>query len=213
LAAGTARSDLGSDTRTRILQAALRTFAEKGFDGAKTRDIASRADVTLGLLQYHFGSKLNLWKAAVDLAFADLAGGLEGILASDAEDERARLRALIRGHVIFVARSPEWVRIMHDEGKRRGPRMRWLVDRHVKPVYSRLFPLIESAQRSGILPSGIAPVHFVYVLAGAAGVIFHQAEECKRVADIDPADPAVAEAHALAVEQLFLGPHPTRSSP
>ena len=55
----------------------------------------------------------------------------------------------------------------------------------------------------------IAPVHFVYILAGAVGVIFHQAEECKRVAGVDPADDAAIEAHARAVEYLFLG-HPSK---
>ena len=59
-----ARAETGSDARERILEAALAAFAENGFDGSKTRDIASRADVTLGLVQYYYGSKLNLWKAA-----------------------------------------------------------------------------------------------------------------------------------------------------
>ena len=36
-----------SDTPERILKAALETFSEKGFEGAKTRDIAARARVTL----------------------------------------------------------------------------------------------------------------------------------------------------------------------
>ncbi len=106
----------------------------------------------------------------------------------------------------FVAEHTEFIRIMHDEGKRRGPRMRWMVDRHVKPLYAVLIPMIERSQQQGFLPSGIAPIHFVYILAGAVGVIFHQAEECKRLSGIDPADPAEAEAHARAVEHLFLGP-------
>ena len=207
-----ARDQAGSDTGDRILRAALRAFSERGFDGARTRDIASRADVPLGLLQYYFGSKPQLWRAAVDLAFARLRGGLESVLADPGPaDERDRLRLLIRSHVRFVAENPEFVRLMHDEGKRRGPRTRWLADRHVKPLYDRLVPLILAAQDRGVLPAGIAPVHFVYILVGAVGVIFHQAEECKRVAGVDPADPAAVEAHARAVEALFLG-HPSPES-
>jgi len=201
------KAEVGGDTRRRILGAALEAFAEKGFDGSTTREIAARADVTLGLLQYYFGSKLKLWKASVDLAFAELAGGLEGLLADPGpSDERERLRLLIRSHVRFVARNPEFVRLMRDEGKRRGPRMRWLVDRHVKPLYERLTPMIRGCQQHGVLPAGVAPVHFVYILVGAIDAIFHQAEECKRVAGIDPADQEVVEAHAIAVEHLFLGP-------
>jgi hypothetical protein len=83
--------------------------------------------------------------------------------------------------------------------------MRWLVDRHVEPLYDRLIPLLERAQAAGVLPAGVAPVHLLYILVGAVGIIFHQAEECKRVAGFDPQEPAAAAAHAEAIEALFLG--------
>ncbi len=197
----------GSDAPERILSAALQAFSELGFEGATTREIAGRAGVPLGLLQYHFGGKPKLWRAAVDRAFAELRSGLEAILRDPRpRDDRARLRQLIRGHVGFVARNPEFVRLMHDEGKRRGLRMRWMVDRHVKPLYQALLPLVERVQASGPLPADVPAVHLVYSLIGAIDVIFHQAEECKRVTGVDPADPAAAAAHARAVEYLFLGP-------
>ena len=140
--ASAARPEVAGNTRERILRAALQAFSERGFDGSKTRQIAIRADVTLGLVQYYFGSKLKLWQAAVDLAFAELEDEIQMVLADPAPvDERDRLRLLIHSHVRFVARKPEFVRLMHDEGKRRGPRMRWLVDRHVKPLYEKLAPL------------------------------------------------------------------------
>jgi TetR/AcrR family transcriptional regulator len=202
-----ATSEAGADTRERILAAALPAFADLGFDGATTREIAARAGVPLGLLQYHFGGKSKLWRAAVDRAFAELSTGLDAILADPGPaDDRERLRLLIHGHARYVARNPAFVRLMHDEGKRRGPRMRWMVDRHVKPLHVAVVRLIQRCQAQGLLPDGIAPLHFVYILAGAVGVIFHQAEECKRVTGVDPCDAAVAEAHARAVEHLFLGP-------
>jgi AcrR family transcriptional regulator len=196
------------DTRERILGAALDSFAEKGFDGASTREIAGRAGVPLGLLQYHFGSKQKLWQAAVDRAFGDINRELDAAptQALDAGDELARTRAGIRAHVRFVARHPEFVRLMHDEGKRRGPRMRWLVDRHVKPMFARMEPTIRRLQELGRLPADIEPLHFVYGMIGAIDVIFHQVEECRRVTGADPADPAFAEAHARAVEHMLLGP-------
>jgi len=51
-------------TRERILAAALDLFSELSFDGASTRDIAARAGVTQPLLNYHFRSKDELWRAA-----------------------------------------------------------------------------------------------------------------------------------------------------
>ncbi len=195
------------DTRERILKAALEAFSERGFDGATTRDIAAQAGVNLGLIKYYFDSKLKLWRAAVDEAFATLKRALGGGLEQDTVlDGRERTRTLIRRYVHFVAAHPEFVRLMHDEGKRGGPRMRWLVDRHVRPLFDSTAGIFSDAQRRGLLPAGIAPVHWHYILAGSVGLIFHQAEECKRLTGLDPADDAVAAAHADAVVHLLLGP-------
>jgi hypothetical protein len=122
-----------------------------------------------------------------------------------AGEEREVLRRLIRAQVRFVAENTEFIRIMHDEGKHRGPRMRWLVDRYVDPLFKKITPLIVRAQEKNILLPGVDPVHFVYVMVGAASMIFHQAEECKRVAGIDPSDPTEIAAHGRVVESLFLG--------
>src|SRR4030095_17235092 len=62
-----------SDTRNKIVTAALETFAERGFEGARTRDMAARAGVNQGLITYHFSSKEQLWKASADRIFALLA--------------------------------------------------------------------------------------------------------------------------------------------
>ena len=40
-------------------------------------------------------------------------------------------------------------RLMVEEGKTDGPRMQWLVDRHVRPLYEASRVLIEAAQREG----------------------------------------------------------------
>ena len=45
------------DTRTRILQAALRLFAKRGYDGTTTKDLAKSAGVAEGTLFRHFTSK------------------------------------------------------------------------------------------------------------------------------------------------------------
>ena len=209
--ASAATAEEGSDSRGLILRAALEAFAEKGFDGATTRDIASRAGVNHGLIPYYFGDKPRLWRAAVDLAFARLEAGLADVLNDPTvTDDRERTGLLIRNYVRFVARNPEFVRLMHEEGKRRGPRMRWLVDRHVKPMYEAVSNIVRRAQERGSMPADIAPVHFHYILAGAVGVIFHQAEECKRLTGIDPFDEAVVEAHARLVETMLLDSFPDR---
>jgi AcrR family transcriptional regulator len=50
-------------TRAALLDAALQEFSEKGFAGARVRDIAERAGVSKDLIAYHFGGKEGLYRA------------------------------------------------------------------------------------------------------------------------------------------------------
>ncbi|MEJ2854203.1 MULTISPECIES: TetR/AcrR family transcriptional regulator [unclassified Saccharothrix] len=63
--------------RAAILDAARAAFAEAGYDRATIRDIAGRAGVTHGLVMRHFGSKEQLFIAAVP-GPRDLADVLPG---------------------------------------------------------------------------------------------------------------------------------------
>jgi AcrR family transcriptional regulator len=195
--------------RERILAAALEVFAERGFDGARTRDIAERAGANLGLLTYYFGGKEPLWRAAVSQAFAEVATEIAAVSAEAQSqavgDERAQLERLLRGFVRFLARRPEFMRLMNDENKRDGPRMRWLADHHVKPLSQAIARIVERAQARGLVPD-IPPVSFHYIVLGAAGLLFSQAPECRYITGVDPMDETVAEAHADALVRMFLGP-------
>jgi AcrR family transcriptional regulator len=50
-------------TKARLLNAAERLFAEHGLDAVSVRSIAAAAHVDVALINYHFGSKLGLFKA------------------------------------------------------------------------------------------------------------------------------------------------------
>ena len=54
----------GEASRCRLLQAAVRLFAECGFSRASTRQIAAAANVNIGAISYYFGDKEGLYKAA-----------------------------------------------------------------------------------------------------------------------------------------------------
>ncbi|WP_019867492.1 CerR family C-terminal domain-containing protein [Methylovulum miyakonense] len=50
--------------RSRLVMAALRIFAEKGFEGATTRDICELAGANISAIRYYFGDKAGLYRAA-----------------------------------------------------------------------------------------------------------------------------------------------------
>lgn len=65
-ARGRGRPKGGSDSRSRILAAAVDEFGEHGYEAATIRSIAERAEVDPALVHHYFGTKADL--------FADAAG-------------------------------------------------------------------------------------------------------------------------------------------
>ncbi len=66
-AAAPARRPAPNETRLRILEAAMKCFAQQGFSGATTREIAAEASVTLPVIAYHFGNKEGLHHACAQV--------------------------------------------------------------------------------------------------------------------------------------------------
>jgi len=57
-----------STTRRQVLQAALKRFAECGYEGTSVQEIVEAANVTKPTLYYYFGNKMELYQALVDYA-------------------------------------------------------------------------------------------------------------------------------------------------
>lgn len=183
----------------RILSAALAAFAERGFDGATTREIAADAGVPQGLVTYHFASKQALWEAAADWLFADLAAEFRDAAEALRDvDPATRLRATLKRFVRFVARRPELHCFMTHEGSHDGPRLRWLVDHHIRPLFEGSTALIRAAA------PGVDAAHLHYVMIGALAHVFAVAPEFARVTGRDARAPEMVEAHANAVVELFV---------
>lgn len=84
--ARTGRRPGRQDTREAILSAARSAFAEKGFDGASIRQIAGAAGVDPALVHHYFGTKDQLFVAAMDFPLDPAkilpqvaAGGINGM--------------------------------------------------------------------------------------------------------------------------------------
>jgi AcrR family transcriptional regulator len=69
-----AHSGKGEQTRRLLIDAATSLFAEHGFHGTPIRDIARRAGANVAAVNYHFGSKENLYRAV----FRQLAARFDG---------------------------------------------------------------------------------------------------------------------------------------
>src|SRR3984893_8545568 len=83
------------DTRTRILDAAERLFAERGFRGTSVRAITGLAGANLAAVGYHFGSKAELLAAVIRREtvpiIAAQGAGLDRLLARTPDPPVAEL--------------------------------------------------------------------------------------------------------------------------
>lgn len=109
---GRGRRPGGPDTRGEILDAARRSFAERGYRGTTVRGVAAAAGVDSALVHHYFGTKGDLFLAAAALpvdprrllgvVFADgTPGAGERLLATmlgvwDQAEMQDRLVALVR---------------------------------------------------------------------------------------------------------------------
>jgi TetR/AcrR family transcriptional regulator len=202
--AATQTRPAGTETRRAILEAALDLFSERSFDGASTRLIAERAGVTQPLLNYHFAGKEELWRAAVDDLFDRVRTSMQSRLRGlRGVDEITIAKLMVRHFVEFSASNPQLHRIIMQESKQPGPRLDWIVDTHVRPLYDNAVAMFERLAARGQL-APVAPAHLYYLLTGAGATVFVMAPECQRLTGVDPFTPEFVTAHADLVVDLLV---------
>src|SRR3979411_377470 len=91
--------------RIRILAAATRIFARKGYDGASMSAIAAAAGITKPVLYDHFASKDALFETLLGSIRDDLLAKGRAIGKSDAGEE-LRFRAAVDAFFAFVEAQP-----------------------------------------------------------------------------------------------------------
>lgn len=123
-------------TRQRLLDAALDAFAARGYDGASIREITGAAGVGHNLVRHYFGSKDDLWRAALRHAFAPTAERLVGLLESGLDTGAASgaIRASIETLITEVSVRPAAVRLLVGEALVGGPRFDQIFDEFLAPV-------------------------------------------------------------------------------
>jgi AcrR family transcriptional regulator len=89
----------GEDRRRQLLRVAIESFAQNGFSGTKTKDIAAAAGVSEAILFRHFASKEDLYHAILDEKEATLGGErwfVEMNELADRRDDRGLFRHVAR---------------------------------------------------------------------------------------------------------------------
>ncbi len=155
--------------RAQILDAALAEFAERGFGEASLAAIARKLGVTAPLLLYHFGSKANLWREAVELLCAGLASAVESAVEDGRNlDPRSALQLLVRRLVLFFAGNRAAYRLLRDQGGIDSDRVDWLTCKHLKPIVGQIEAVYRRAVENGVVKSVPFETTFFMILGAAS---------------------------------------------
>jgi len=155
-------------TEARIIEAAVQLFAQHGFKGTSTRDIAQLANVNEATLFRHFGRKADLFWAAADsrLNSLKLNRELQHELSSDADPQ-----TVIPKIVSFITESmfqrPELLRLLYVAGFELAGTDR-LLGQHLGPIFDAINSYFQRCAVKGLIEN-FDPAVATLGIAGAVG--------------------------------------------
>lgn len=136
-----------TDTRERVLEAALVSFGGPGYDATSLDDIAAELGVSKQTILYYFPSKAALLDAAIDHSAVEVAAVLEGALAGAGEGWD-RIEAVVRSVFRLALRRPELLGLIR-EVSRLGPPAATRLTEDLDPLVVRAREFLEAEMAAG----------------------------------------------------------------
>ncbi|TMB38567.1 MAG: TetR family transcriptional regulator [Deltaproteobacteria bacterium] len=190
----------GDAVRRRILAAAEAVFAERGYAGSTTREIATRASIHKRMLFYYFTSKDALYRAVLERV----------IIGMVAVHERSRqlpgpiaLSDAVAGMTAAAASNLDALKVLLREVTDAGPHLPGLVREHLGPLFARGAADIERDVASGLLRPGDA-MHALVNISGLTLWYFQLVPLLRLLWDRDPLAPETLSERVAAVSEFIM---------
>lgn len=143
------RKEKSNKTTERILVAARKIFAEKGYSGAHVDEIAEQAGVNKATIYYQIGDKDTLYAGVIHQVIGNVANGLARAveIAGSPEDK-------LKAFIIFIAeavdKNPELPSIMMREVASGGVTLPKLVMKDIASVLMILSGILEEGKKKKV---------------------------------------------------------------
>ncbi|HEX4108115.1 MAG TPA: TetR/AcrR family transcriptional regulator [Solirubrobacteraceae bacterium] len=197
--AGRPRAQDAPASAEQILGVAFRAFATYGYDGVSVRTLNRQLGVSHNLIHQRFGSKCELWYAAVDHAFGAQIVAIATTFDPTLSDPLDQLRHAIAHFLGYCAEHPELLGLMNIESRVESERLDYIYDTYVAPALAPLGRLLEHLAQGGrIRPIGLGALHFL--IAHGAAAPFTLTALARRF-DAEPPDPA---GHAQLLAEVIV---------
>jgi TetR/AcrR family transcriptional regulator len=190
----------GDEMRTRILAAAEAVFAERGYAGATTREIAQRAGIGKRMLFYYFPTKDAVYRAVLERIVQGLVAIYE---LSRNQPGPVGLAESIEGITHFTAQNLQATKVWMREIIDGGPHLAELTEKHLAGMYRQAGTTVASNMEKGIFRSS-DPVHVIASVGGVTLFYFLIVPMLRLIWDRDPLDPEVVAERARMARELLL---------
>ena len=166
-------ADSNSAARSAILAAARAEFSAKGLTGARVNEIAARAGVNKQLIYYYFGSKEDLYRAALEVVYTEIRTQERSLKLGDMQPEEA-MATLIGFSFDYLAEHPDFIGLLNHENAQGARHVR--DSSAIRDTNSPLIELIAKTLARGIrarvFRRGIDPVELYISVAGMSYFFF-----------------------------------------
>ncbi|MBS1639805.1 MAG: TetR/AcrR family transcriptional regulator [Bacteroidetes bacterium] len=154
-----------TDKRTHIMERAIELFAEKGFEGASVRDLATQADVNIAMVNYYFGTKEGLFQQIVETRMATTRDKIEEIAANKTLSEIEKVDLIIELYVEGFLSQPGFHKMIQQEmlvTKREGMHEK-LINTFIQNT-NNFNSIIEKGIRKKVFTKVDAPLVFATII-------------------------------------------------
>ena len=153
-----------------ILDAALAAFASDGFEAMSVRRLNRDLGLSHGTVQQRFGSKAELFIAAVDSGLGRFVADIVAELARrtiPGDDDVRTVWELVRAFLVVSSRTPMLARLVSLEGMDASPRLDHIFDHFIEPALRLIEPSLDRLAESGAFRR--LPARAVFFLITGAG--------------------------------------------
>lgn len=142
--------------RTRILEAATRVFAKKGFYNATISDVAQVAEVAEGTIYLYFKSKddllISLFEHSIDLFKDEVEAELKGV-----DHPEEKLRKFIALHLKLVQKNQDLAQVLQIELRQSSKFMKEYKGGKFADYLNIIRGIIEEGQARGLFREELDP--------------------------------------------------------
>lgn len=194
------------NTRTRLMTAATKLFAERGLDGVSIRELAEAANVNVAMVSYYFRGKEELYKTAVHefgLLVQQKTKNITGPLQNsdfDRQTFETQMKLFCSSLVEHVFTHHQMFRLMQREILSGLPHCRPTFEQVFTEVRNELIAALTMAQNKGFLKRELHIGLFFFFM-------IHSIQQLALAAECDPLLlqilPDPRKAHQVFADQIY----------